>query len=282
VLDKESIGSAVMVAPTPAPWLPLALTQDTPQPHPHPGVQRSEGAFVTMFEIFKLASQRAIDVGDDRLQALALGTSRLGPNRVLKLPETLLPRPFHPPISQKVKAPLLGGIHNPCFHRMQLEARLLGPLPHLLQDRFGFPLAPAQDDEVVGIPHHLDPLLRHLVIQGIEMEIRQQRTNHRPLRGPSLFLMPLDRPVYQGAIYDSLTTANVLAEQVDRATGLTATSDATIRDSFPGNIIPANRFDRVTKNFIPLFPGLTFPSQASNPLETGLRWDRRYAHCLNT
>ena len=93
LLGKESIGPAVMVAPTPTSWLPLALTQDTPQPHPHPGVQRSEGTFVTLFEIFKPAPQCAIDVFDDNLQAMTVGASRLGTNRVFELPETLLPRP---------------------------------------------------------------------------------------------------------------------------------------------------------------------------------------------
>ena len=87
MLGKESIRPAVMVASAPAPWLSLALAQDTPHPHSHPGVQRSEGTFVTMFEIFKPAPQCAIDVFDDDLQATALGASRLGTNRVFKLPD---------------------------------------------------------------------------------------------------------------------------------------------------------------------------------------------------
>src|SRR6267142_5734978 len=177
-----------MVAPAPAPWLPLALAQDTPQPHPHPGVQRSEGASMAMLEILKPAPQRTIDVFDDDLQALTVGASRLGTNRVVELPETLLPWPLQAPlkvIPQKVKAATLGGVHNPCFDRMQRETRLLGPLPHLFQNRRRFPLAPAQNDKVIRIPHHLAPLLRHLLIQGIEIEIRQQRADHRSLRGPS-------------------------------------------------------------------------------------------------
>ena len=87
LLDQERIRPALMVAPTPSPGLPLALAQDTPQPHPHPGVQRSEGAAMTMFEILKPAPQRAIDVFDDHPQTMALGASRLGTNRVFKLPD---------------------------------------------------------------------------------------------------------------------------------------------------------------------------------------------------
>src|SRR5207247_3604234 len=180
LLGKESIGPAAMVALTLTPRFPSALAQDTPQPHPHPGVERSEGASMTMFEILKPAPQRAIGVGNDLLQAMALSASRLGPNRVFELPETLLPRPLHSSlevISQKVKAATFGGVHNPCFHRMQLQTRLLGPLPHLFQGGCRFPLAPAQNAKVISIPHHLAPLFSHLLIQGVEIEIRQQRAD---------------------------------------------------------------------------------------------------------
>src|SRR2546426_197349 len=176
-----------MVAPTLTPRLSPALAQDTPQPHPDPGVERSEGASMTMFEILKPAPQRAIDVGDDLLQAMALSASRLGPHRVFELPETLLPRPLHPPlevIAQKVKAATLGGIHNPRFNRMQPQTCLLGPLPHLFQNCFRFRRAPAQHDKVIGIAHHLAPLLSHSLIQGVEIEVRQQRADHRSLWGP--------------------------------------------------------------------------------------------------
>ena len=66
--------------------------------------------------------------------------------------------------------------------------------------------------------------------------------------------------VFTGAIYDLLTTRKVTEGQLDRLTGLTATTDATIRDPFPGNRIPMNRFDRVAKNILPLIPEPTFPA----------------------
>jgi carboxypeptidase family protein len=94
----------------------------------------------------------------------------------------------------------------------------------------------------------------------------------------------LGRPVYQGAIYDPLTTRTVEAGEVDLRTGLTnaSGSSATLRDAFgfdpvsgipiPGqaNHIPSNRFDGVAKNILPLFPepnrpGISnFLSQAVN------------------
>ena len=74
----------------------------------------------------------------------------------------------------------------------------------------------------------------------------------------------LGRPVLQGAVYDPATTRQVTAGQVDRDTGLTATSDATIRDPFPRNIISPNRFDTVSKSILPLFPTATLPGLTRN------------------
>src|SRR5438874_214260 len=82
--------------------------------------------------------------------------------------------------------------------------------------------------------------------------------------GPQIGTDALGRTVFQGAIYDPLTTRAVTAGQVDPATGLTAAAAATIRDPFPGNIIPSNRFDRVTKNILPLFPEPSLPGVLSN------------------
>ena len=72
----------------------------------------------------------------------------------------------------------------------------------------------------------------------------------------------LGRPVFQGAIYDPLTTRDVKKGQVDQRTGLIAMSNTEIRDPFPGNIIPSNRFDRVAKNILPLFPNPSLPANA--------------------
>src|SRR5439155_14542254 len=56
----------------------------------------------------------------------------------------------------------------------------------------------------------------------------------------------LGRPILQGAIYDPLTTRTVHGQ--------------TVRDPFPGNIIPAARFDAVAKNILPFFPKPTNPT----------------------
>jgi hypothetical protein len=74
----------------------------------------------------------------------------------------------------------------------------------------------------------------------------------------------LGRPVFQSAIYDPLTTRRVAVGHIDPVTGLVATTDATIRDPFPGNIIPSNRFDRVANNVVPLFPEPNLPGVVNN------------------
>jgi hypothetical protein len=105
--------------------------------------------------------------------------------------------------------------------------------------------------------------------------------------GPQIGTDALGRKVFTGAIYDPVTTRNVTAGQVDPATGLMATSNATIRDPFPGNRIPSQRFDRVAKNILPLFPEPTFPgiinnfrSQAANVVRTN-QWGTKIDHAFS-
>src|ERR1051326_5679011 len=62
--------------------------------------------------------------------------------------------------------------------------------------------------------------------------------------------MCLGRPIRQGQIYDPLTTRTVNGQ--------------TLRDPFPGNIIPVSRFDSVAKNIIPLFPKQNRPGTFRN------------------
>ena len=78
----------------------------------------------------------------------------------------------------------------------------------------------------------------------------------------------LGRPVFTNEIYDPTTTRKVNAGQVDPVTGLTATSDATIRDPFNSggvlNIIPAAKFSTATAALLPLIPDPEFPGNTKN------------------
>lgn len=64
----------------------------------------------------------------------------------------------------------------------------------------------------------------------------------------------LDRPVLAGAIYDPTSTRRVTDGVPDPITGLTATANATIRDPFPGNIIPASMFSSASSVLLGFFP----------------------------
>ncbi|HEV8131180.1 MAG TPA: carboxypeptidase regulatory-like domain-containing protein [Acidobacteriota bacterium] len=92
----------------------------------------------------------------------------------------------------------------------------------------------------------------------------------------------LGRPVLQGSIYDILTTRTV------------TTSDgktALVRDPFPGNIIPSNRWDPIAKKLIDLYPnpnqnlGLRIPNNNFLIVTAGTadvnQWDVRIDHKLS-
>ena len=53
------------------------------------------------------------------------------------------------------------------------------------QGRFGLFSGAAEDDKVVGITHHLVAALSHLVVQCVEIDIAQQRAEHRALQAPA-------------------------------------------------------------------------------------------------
>ena len=76
----------------------------------------------------------------------------------------------------------------------------------------------------------------------------------------------LGRPVLTNEIYDPTTSRTVTAGEVDPVTGLTATANATIRDPFPGNIIPPGEFSKANSVLLPLFPNPTLDKDARNIL----------------
>lgn len=70
------------------------------------------------------------------------------------------------------------------------------------------------------------------------------------LTGQQIGTDPLGRPIMNGAIYDPATTRVVNGQ--------------TVRDPFPGNIIPVNRFDPVAAKILGLIPGPTNSSPTAN------------------
>jgi hypothetical protein len=97
------------------------------------------------------------------------------------------------------------------------------------------------------------------------------------LTGNVLGTDPLGRPIMEGAIYDLDTTRTVNGQLV--------------RDPFPGNIIPASRFDPAAKKLIDLYPNPTqnlnarIPSNNFFTITSGRsdidQWDVRIDHRLS-
>jgi hypothetical protein len=164
MLGKESIWTAPMISPATTALLPVALPQKAPEPHPYPLVQRWKRSLMAMLEVLKPSDQRAIDVFDDRLQAVAVRTPGLSAYRILQLVQTLPPRPSQPSlemVAQKVKASALIRVYNPRLYRMQRQSSLRRPSSHLFQRFFGFRLAPAQDHKVISVLRSCHSLCRH-------------------------------------------------------------------------------------------------------------------------
>ncbi len=67
----------------------------------------------------------------------------------------------------------------------------------------------------------------------------------------------LGRVTAVGQVSDPASTRAVTAGQVDPGTGLVAKSTGYVRDPFPGNIIPASRFDPNAIKLLSLYPAAT-------------------------
>jgi len=91
-LFEVGIRPAVMVRSSPSSAASLPLAEDAPQSHANPDIEFGEGTAVTVFEVFKPAPQRAVDVGYDHVQATARGPSRFRPDRVPELRQALAVR----------------------------------------------------------------------------------------------------------------------------------------------------------------------------------------------
>ena len=180
LLGKEGIRPALVVRAAASAPASVTTAQKAAQSHADPRVQDLEREATTVLKILKPASHGTIHIGDDRLQALSLRAPGFTPNRVFELPQTLPARPtgaVREVIAQKVKTLPLGGVHDSRFGGMQAQSRLGRPGLHLCQRRTGFSLAATQDHEIVGVPDHLEASLSQAVIQRIEIDIGQQRTD---------------------------------------------------------------------------------------------------------
>src|SRR6516162_5036680 len=84
MFGKEGIGPPDIVEGARDARPAMLFAQDIAQPPSDPPVERCECRAMAMFEVFKPAAQRAVEVLDDLGQAVSRCALGLGPNRVFE------------------------------------------------------------------------------------------------------------------------------------------------------------------------------------------------------
>jgi hypothetical protein len=96
--------------------------------------------------------------------------------------------------------------------------------------------------------------------------------NFSQLLGAQIGTDDLGRPILQNEIFNPTTTRNVTQGIVDPVTGLLATATGTVRDPFPGNVIPPQYFSTASKKILSLFPTPVYNSLYNNMPIIGGSW----------
>src|SRR5215212_2891422 len=136
---------------------------------------------MAVLEVLKPAPTHRVDSVDDRLQAEAVRALGMATDRVLVLLQALLARPTIAALEvvpKEVEAARLGGVHDARLVGMKLQTGSCRPRLHLRQGLLGLLSATTQDDEVVGIPHHLVTLIGHSVVERVQVDVGQQGTDY--------------------------------------------------------------------------------------------------------
>ncbi len=145
---------------------------------------------MTVLEILKPPSQDAVNIFKDLSQAVTVAAPGFGPDGIFELLHALGPGPSCAPlkvVAEKVK-PFSGKaqVHQSGLFRVQGEAALYGQTAEHLESLSGFLSGAAQNHELIRIADHLKARIGYGNIDGMEVEIGKQRTDHGPLRAPLL------------------------------------------------------------------------------------------------
>jgi hypothetical protein len=152
------------------------------QPTPDRSVDGLEDVRVGMLEVAEPAAQGAIEIGDDALEAVAPIASRFLPDRVLELVQALLahePLASLEPVTEELEPlPRHPAVADMRLRRMQRQAVRRDPRSNLGQRGVGVLARPAQDHEVVCVPHHPEASRSHQLVQRVEIDVGQQRADY--------------------------------------------------------------------------------------------------------
>jgi len=187
---KESVRPPIMVI-TPADPLPLETpSEDTPQAAPYPLIKARKSALIAMLEVLKPSPKRAVDIGNNALQRVSVGSPRLLTNGLFHLLQALCPWPTGAPfemISKEVKPlPRRSHLHQPSLFRMYPESFLRHLSLHLSQRPFRLFPTTTQNDKIIRVAHHSVSGGRHRSIHRVQIDVGHQWADHGPLRGPFL------------------------------------------------------------------------------------------------
>src|SRR5215471_10432166 len=161
-IREVGIGPSSMVSPIIAdPRTSRLLAQHCPQAPSDHLIELEEDAWMGVLEVAEPASERPVEIDDDGLEALTSRPPCLRPDRLLQLVEALLAyvtaTTLKPVAEELESVPLLPTVGDPCLCGLQRQTVFGHPRPDQRQGRFGFGMAPGEDDEVVRIPHHRVP-----------------------------------------------------------------------------------------------------------------------------
>ena len=186
VLSKESVWPAVMIAPTATSLPALAFSEDASQPHPNPAVQaRERRAWLCLkypnqprsvgVRSLMIAGRLSPEVRFVFARIASLSFCMLlGRGKRICLPRTDSPENQRRPPSRRRSA------SSPDAVSGRLPPSILAPRPRL----GGLLGASTQDHEIIRVTHHLESLLCHQMVQGIEIDVTEQRADPAPLGRP--------------------------------------------------------------------------------------------------
>ncbi len=181
MLVKEFVWPTLIV-PTSGASFPLRPHSEyRANPSAHPAVKIAEYVLPAVLEVVEPASQAWIELGDDGVQTVSVRPLRDLPDFVLEFVETLLAGPSSPlleTVAEELETVPGLGVHDTGLLRGEFEPRLFHPTSYGFKRRLRFLSRPAKDDEIVGVPDRLEPLRLHEVVERVQVDVGEYRTEY--------------------------------------------------------------------------------------------------------
>ena len=187
VRSEESVRPAAVIRAAAPHSRPLLLfPQYGSKPTTDKAVYHLEGKRICMLKVTKPSPQHRVEICDNGLDSHPLRTFGFGSDAIPQGLQTLTTYPSFPgfeAIPQKFKAlTRYSTISHMGLVRVQGQTVCLDPGAYFGQGRLRCLTTCTHHDKVIGIADHMIPFLTHQTIERVQIQIRKQRTNDRPLR----------------------------------------------------------------------------------------------------